>query len=59
MYSYEEVESIASYLRNHSSVPSKIGIVCGTGLGGLADVVENKVTLHYKDIPKFPVSTGK
>ena len=35
----------------------KIGIVCGSGLGGLGEKVEDKISIDYKDIPHFPVST--
>ncbi len=38
-----------------------IGIICGSGLGGLANVVlpHSRRALYYKDIPHFPSSTGK
>lgn len=32
-------------------------IVLGSGLGGLADELEDTVKIPYKDIPNFPVST--
>ena len=35
-----------------------LGIVCGSGLGGLADIMEESDMFEYKDIPGFPVSTG-
>ena len=35
-----------------------MGIICGSGLGGLADMVLDADTFDYKDIPNFPVSTG-
>ena len=35
----------------------KIAIILGSGLGSLSDEIENKVTISYKDIPNFPVST--
>lgn len=35
-----------------------VGIVLGSGLGKLADKIENKVTIPYKEIPGFPVSTA-
>ncbi|CAB1334286.1 unnamed protein product [Coregonus sp. 'balchen'] len=35
----------------------KIAVVCGSGLGLLADGVTNKQTFPYADIPNFPVST--
>jgi xanthosine phosphorylase len=35
----------------------KIAIILGSGLGGLARLVENPVTLAYRDLPGFPVLT--
>ena len=39
----------------------RVAIVCGSGLGGLADTIEAepKVELAYGDIPNFPQSTGQ
>uniref|UniRef100_A0A8C7LY65 purine-nucleoside phosphorylase n=1 Tax=Oncorhynchus mykiss TaxID=8022 RepID=A0A8C7LY65_ONCMY len=36
----------------------KIAVVCGSGLGLLADGVTNKQIFPYADIPNFPVSSG-
>ena len=38
----------------------KVAIICGSGLGGLADSVrkEGKVEFDYASIPGFPRSTG-
>ncbi|MBO5195109.1 MAG: purine-nucleoside phosphorylase, partial [Bacteroidales bacterium] len=35
-----------------------VGIVLGSGLGKLADSISSPVTIPYKDIPGFPVSTA-
>ena len=35
-----------------------MGIVCGSELGGLADIVEDADVFEYKDIPGFPIRTG-
>jgi len=35
-----------------------VGIVLGSGLGKLAESIENKVVIPYKEIPGFPVSTA-
>merc|ERR1712013_51628 len=35
-----------------------LGIICGSGLGELATMVEQPVVLPYADIPGFPVSTA-
>lgn len=34
-----------------------MGIVLGTGLGGLAAKIDNKLEVDYREIPNFPVST--
>jgi purine-nucleoside phosphorylase len=45
-------------LRKHglSTLPS-IAIVLGSGLGSLADDVENAISIPYQDVPGFPVPT--
>lgn len=35
----------------------KIGLILGSGLGSLADQVENAVSIPYSELPGFPVST--
>jgi len=37
----------------------KIGIVAGSGLGGLADVLENKIVIPYAELPNFVVCSVK
>ncbi|MFA6891073.1 MAG: purine-nucleoside phosphorylase [Sphaerochaetaceae bacterium] len=38
--------------------PVAVGVVLGSGLGGLGDQIENAVVIPYKEIPNFPVSTA-
>lgn len=40
-----------------SATPS-IGVVLGSGLGGFADELEDRVEISYKDIPAWPRSTA-
>ena len=35
-----------------------VGIVLGSGLGKLADIIENPVVIPYRELPGFPVSTA-
>lgn len=58
-YSYEDIHAMAQEILKYSSLRPKIGIICGTGLGGIADVLENPVPVPYDVIPEFPVSTVK
>lgn len=57
--------NIKDYKESARAVASKLGelkpeilMILGSGLGDLADEVENKVVIDYKDIPNFAVSTA-
>lgn len=56
--SYEEVHEIAKTLEGKTKYRPTLGIVCGSGLGGLGDLVEEADIIPYDEIPHFPVSTG-
>ncbi len=53
----EKIKQTADFLRAKVSQKPHIGIILGTGLGPLADMIENPLVIPYKDIPNFPVST--
>ena len=44
-------------LKRKAEVQPQIGIVLGTGLGGLADRIQAAAIIPYEEIPHFPVST--
>ncbi len=48
----------AEYVRTKIDFDPEIGIILGTGLGGLADDIENPKEIPYKEIPNFLVSTA-
>ena len=52
------VEKAAEFIKSKIDGDYEIGIICGSGLGGLCDKVENPVYINYADIPGFPVSTA-
>ncbi|XP_061101887.1 purine nucleoside phosphorylase 6 isoform X2 [Conger conger] len=56
-YTFEEYKETADWLLAHTTQRPKVAIICGSGLGGLADFLENKMVIHYEDIPRFPQST--
>ncbi len=58
-YTYEDCKATADWLLAQTDVRPKVGIVCGSGLGGLADMLKDQVAFNYKDIPNFPQSTGE
>ncbi|KAK7891947.1 hypothetical protein WMY93_023910 [Mugilogobius chulae] len=55
--SYEECKETAEWLLNRSTIRPVVAIICGSGLGGLADKLEDSTTFKYEDIPRFPTST--
>jgi hypothetical protein len=61
---YVRATETADYVRQQlpeSLKYPKVAIVCGSGLGGLADTIEAepKIALDYANIPNFPQSTGQ
>lgn len=56
-YSYDVLSSIANYLLDRTKHRPKIGIICGSGLGSLAESIDNAEIVPYQSIPNFPVST--
>lgn len=53
----KQIEEAAQYIAGLAPVKPEVGLILGSGLGVLADSIENAVTIHYGDIPHFPVST--
>lgn len=45
------------YLKTQGLVEPEIGLILGSGLGDLANDVENAIKIPYENIPNFPVST--
>ena len=55
----ERIKNAADYLTGVlAGRKPEIGIVLGSGLGKLADQIEDPLVVPYKDIPGFPVSTA-
>lgn len=55
----QRIMTAAEYLQSRLG-PERpaVGIVLGSGLGKLADKIENQTVIPYRDIPGFPVSTA-
>ncbi|XP_047481497.1 purine nucleoside phosphorylase-like isoform X1 [Penaeus chinensis] len=58
-YPFELIQESANYLLTGTKHRPKIGVICGSGLGGLADQLGDRDVFPYEDIPNFPVSTVK
>ncbi|PQJ16509.1 purine-nucleoside phosphorylase [Aureicoccus marinus] len=53
----QQLDETVEYLIKKGFDKPEIGIVLGTGLGQLADAIENPVVAHYNHIPYFPLAT--
>lgn len=50
-------ETVEYIKRKNNDFQPEIGIVLGTGLGGLVNEIEVEFSLMYANIPNFPIST--
>ncbi|MEO8430044.1 MAG: purine-nucleoside phosphorylase [Acidobacteriota bacterium] len=48
----------AAFIRKRSAAAPAVGLVLGSGLGGFARALDDRVAIPFADIPHFPVSTG-
>ncbi|MCF6293587.1 MAG: hypothetical protein L3J04_09355, partial [Robiginitomaculum sp.] len=51
------ISKAVEYIERRCEQKQRLAIVLGSGLGGLVDLVEDKIVIPYADIPGFPVST--
>ena len=56
---FEKLNESAAYINGRTgNMKIRYGLVLGSGLGDLADSIENPIVIPYKDIPHFAVSTA-
>ena len=54
---YEDTLEAAEFLRQETGQGIEYGMILGSGLGALAELVEDAQSFHFADIPNFPQST--
>ncbi|XP_014635848.1 PREDICTED: LOW QUALITY PROTEIN: purine nucleoside phosphorylase-like [Ceratotherium simum simum] len=57
-FTYEDYQTTAQWLLSHTEHRPQVAVICGSGLGGLADRVTQAQSFDYSEIPNFPRSTG-
>jgi purine-nucleoside phosphorylase len=55
---YDQIQEVTGVIRNRWQGKPQVGIILGTGLGGLAEEIENEAVFAYEDLPHFPHSTS-
>ena len=53
----QQINEAVSYIQEQHPTSPTVGIVLGTGLGELAERIENATEIPYENIPHFPLST--
>lgn len=53
---FENVYASANYLKEKIAIKPEIGIILGSGLGDVVNLLNDKQVVSYKDIPYFPCS---
>ncbi len=56
---WNTIQKTTEFLKTKFSFEPEIGIVLGTGFGGLVNEIEIVDAINYTDIPNFPTSTVK
>lgn len=55
---WEQVQAAAQMIRSRWSVQPRVGLILGTGLGGLAEQIDTQASIPYGEIPHFTESTA-
>ncbi|MBQ9419468.1 MAG: purine-nucleoside phosphorylase [Synergistaceae bacterium] len=57
-YTYEEALEAANFLKMKLPRTPHTAVVAGSGLGDIADIIENKIIIDASEIPNWPRSTA-
>jgi len=52
----QQIHAAADYILSRIDKKPTVGLILGSGLGDLADSLENRIVVPYEDIPHFPRS---
>lgn len=53
----ETIKETVSFINSRTGIRPDIGIILGTGLGGMVKDIDISDIIEYEDIPNFPIST--
>ncbi|MBN1453067.1 MAG: purine-nucleoside phosphorylase [Anaerolineales bacterium] len=56
-FTLEQIDQVANAVRSKLTVSPRVGLILGSGLNDLAASVQTAVTIPYRDLPNWPVST--
>jgi purine-nucleoside phosphorylase len=50
---YHQMQDAVKFIKKKTSLQPEVGLVLGSGLGSVADEMENPIVINYTDIPHF------
>jgi len=53
----EIIDRVTQSIQSRIKSQPHIGLILGTGLGGLADAIQNATIIPYRELPDWPIST--
>jgi purine-nucleoside phosphorylase len=58
LHLHDQIEEAVSAIRERTAVGPRVGIILGSGLGGIGGAIEGSVSIPYEEIPHFARSTA-
>lgn len=55
----DRIQESVNYIKSKITIQPQVGIILGSGLGEMADTLENMTVIKYSEVPNLPVSTVK
>src|SRR5690348_8224107 len=55
---YQQIQDSIDFLHRRWACSPRVGIILGTGLGSLAEAIDQEAVVSYEEIPHFPCSTA-
>jgi len=53
----KQIKEAVDFISRGTQIRPEVGIILGTGLGGLVNEIDIITQIEYHDIPHFPIST--
>lgn len=54
---FERIQETADYIKNRITNMPRVGIILGSGLSDLVNIIQQEHMIDYSQIPHFPIST--
>lgn len=54
---WNQIDEAAEFIRSQWTGTPRVGLILGTGLGGLAEQIDQEACIDYEKVPHFPRST--